>query len=89
MGEVERGNVLEEPRSRSLEYAVHGKWRRREGDANGAYGCWYMGVPELVRAFGADEIRAKLAAYQTAQAAAAEEAIAAAVAAIDLEGEGS
>ena len=84
MEDVDRGNKLQQPRASSLEYAVHGKWRRRDGDANGLHGCWYVAVPELVRAFGAATIREKVAEFAAAQAAAAEEAIAAA---IEAEGE--
>ena len=80
LDEVERGNVLEEPRSTSLEYAVHGKWRRADGDRKGVDGCWYVGVDELVEAFGADAVNAKLAEYEAAQVAARESAVAAAVA---------
>ena len=80
MDEVERGNVLEEPRSTSLEYAVHGKWRRADGDRKGVDGCWYVGVDELVEAFGADAVNAKLAEYEAAQVAARESAVTAAVA---------
>ena len=80
LGEVERGNVLPQPRSScSLEYAVHGKWRRTDGDANGVHGCWYVGVDELVEAFGAEVVNAKLAEYEAAQAAARASAVAAAV----------
>ena len=81
LGEVERGNVLPQPRSScSLEYAVHGKWRRAEDDRNGVHGCWYIGVDELVETFGAEAVNAKLAAYEAAQAAARESAVAAAAA---------
>ena len=76
MGPIARGNVLAEPREQSLEYAVHGKWRRAEGDTNGVYGCWYIDVPELVQTFGAALVREKLAAYAAAQATAREAAIA-------------
>ena len=75
---VARGNALAHPRSRALEYAVLGKWRRAAEDANGLFGSWYVGVPELVETFGAAVVRDKLAAYTAAQAAAREEAIAAA-----------
>jgi hypothetical protein len=72
---------------------VHGRWRR-EDDENGEHGCWHVDVPTLVKAFGGEAVRAKLAAFATAQAAAreaaivaAEEAIAAAAAAAAEEGE--
>ena len=70
--------MLPQPRSSSLEYAVHGKWRRSEDDANGMHGCWYVGVDET---FGAQVVNAKLAAYEAAQAAARASAVVAAVAA--------
>ena len=81
MGAVARGNVLTQPRAASLEYCVHGKWRRTEDDANGMHGAWYVDVPTLVETFGASVVTEKLAAYAAAQAAARAAAIAAAEAA--------
>ena len=75
VGEEARGNKLPHARSRFLEYAVHGKWRRSENDANGVHGTWFIGVPQLVATFGAEAVEAKLSAYATAQAAARREAI--------------
>ena len=89
MGAVPRRNKLletVESRAESLEYAVHGKWRR-ERDTNGEHGCWHIGMYDLVEAFGGDAVRAKLAEYATAQAAAREDAIAAAAAAQEEEQE--
>ena len=81
MSEEARGNALPHSRSRALEYAVNGRWRRSEGDANGVYGTWYVGVPELVETFGAATVSEKLAAYAVAQAGAREQAVADAIAA--------
>ena len=80
MDEVDRGNILQQARSNSLEYAVHGQWRRTDGDRKGVHGCWYVGVDELVEAFGADAVNAKLAEYEAAQVAARDSAVTAAVA---------
>ena len=88
MDPVARGNVLTHPRSRALEYAIHGKWRRTEDDVKGVDGCWYIGVPELVQTFGAAAVRAKLAEFAAAQAAAREDAIAAAEERPEAEGQG-
>ena len=50
----ERGNKLgAEP---ALEYAVHGQYRRTEDDTNGIYGCWWLGILELMRTFGEAEV---------------------------------
>ena len=81
MGAVPRRNKLPQAREDELELAIHGKWRRG-GDANGEYGCWYLGVQELVEAFGAAAVREKLASYAAEQAAARERAVVAAEAAI-------
>ena len=81
MGEEARGNALPHARERHLEYAVNGRWRRSETDANGVYGTWYVGVPELVDTFGAATVNEKLAAFAAAQVAARERAVADAVAA--------
>ena len=81
MGAVPRRNKLPHSREDELELAIHGKWRRG-GDANGEYGCWYLGVQELVEAFGAAAVREKLASYAAEQAAARERAVVAAEEAI-------
>jgi hypothetical protein len=70
MGSVKRGNKLKFARSDTLEYAVHGRWRRTADDENGCWGCWYIDVPELVQAFGKQAVTAKLAEYEGALAAA-------------------
>ena len=88
MGEEARGNALPHTRERALEYAINGRWRRSETDANGVYGTWYVGVPELVDTFGAAAVNAKLAAFAAAQAAARERAVADAVAAAVAAAEG-
>ena len=88
MGEEARGNALPHARERHLEYAVNGRWRRSETDANGVYGTWYVGVPELVDTFGAAAVNEKLAAFAAAQAAARERAVADAVAAAVAAAEG-
>lgn len=80
MDEVDRGNILQQARSNSLEYAVHGQWRRTDEDRKGVHGCWYVGVDELVEAFGADAVNAKLVEYEAAQVAARESAVTAAAA---------
>ena len=82
MGAVPRRNKLPHARSQELEFAVHGKWRRMD-DVNGEFGCWHVGVPELVETFGAAAVREKLAEYAAAQAAAREAAIVAAEEAIE------
>jgi hypothetical protein len=84
MGAIPRRNKLLSyvpSRADKLEYAVHGGWRR-ESDENGEFGCWHVDVPTLVKAFGGDAVRAKLAAFAEAQAAAREAAIVAAEEAI-------
>ena len=80
MSPVERRNALKHPRERFLEYAVRGEWRRHATDESGEKGTWYIGVPELVKTFGAAVVKEKLAAYAAAQAIARERAIANAVA---------
>jgi hypothetical protein len=54
MEDWERGNKLGvEP---ALEYAVHGQYRRTGDDSNGIYGCWWLGLLELVRTLGEAEV---------------------------------
>ena len=65
MTEVERGNLRGEP---SIEYAVHGKFRRHEDDLNGIHGCWYIPLTELLMTFGADILQPKLVAFEVQQA---------------------
>ena len=75
MGAVARRNKLKYARADTLEYAVHGKWRRSEDDENGEWGCWYIGVPELVQTFGKATVTAKLIEYEAELAAARTRAI--------------
>ena len=86
--EEERGNPLPHPRSRALEYAVHGKWRRSESDLRGVYGAWWVGVRQLVATFGKEAVREKIEAYKAAQATASERALSDAERAEEEEGEG-
>ena len=88
LDEEARGNPLPHARSRALEYAVHGKWRRSESDRNGVYGTWWVGVPQLVATFGKEMVRDKIAAYQGAQVDAFERAVSDAESAVEEEGEG-
>ena len=88
MGPVARRNTLKYARSDSLEYAVLGKWRRTEDDANGEWGSWFITVPELVLTFGKQAVTAKLAEYEGALAAARERAVADAEEPVPVEGVG-
>ena len=58
----ERGNKLgSEP---PLEYAVHGQFRRTADDANGVYGCWWIGLSELVSTLGEPQVTGALVAFE-------------------------
>ena len=58
----ERGNKLaSEP---PLEYAVHGQFRRTADDANGVYGCWWIGLLELVGTLGEAQVTGAVAAFE-------------------------
>ena len=86
LGEEKRGNKLPHVRSKYLEFAVQGLWRRsEEQDQNGTYGTWYISVRELVETFGADTVEAKLSEFAAAQAAARQEALASAIAGMATE----
>ena len=81
MTEVERDNKLPHNPSEALEYAVHGKWRREVDDTNGRYGCWYIGLKELMRTFQDEEeedkhkfIRGKIEEFEKELKEAREEA---------------
>ena len=86
LDEVERGNKLS---GKTIEYAVHGKWRRHEEDVNGVFGTWYLSLTKLVKAFGADcaGLQAKLLEFEQAQAQARIAAVAAVAAAEEEEDE--
>ena len=84
LDEVERGNKLS---GKTIEYAVHGKWRRHEEDVNGVFGTWYLSLTKLVKAFGAETVQAKLAEFEQAQAQARIAAVAAVAAAEEEEDE--
>ena len=72
MGRVERRSALPQPRASTIEYAVRGEWRQSETDEGGEKGTWYIGVPELVAAFGATVVKEKIAEYKAAMAAASD-----------------
>ena len=74
LDDVARGNKLS---GKMIEYAVHGKWRRHEEDANGVFGTWYLPLRKLVQTFGAAAMEAKLAEFEQGQAQARAEAFAA------------
>ena len=81
MEEVERGNKLPYNPADGLEYAVHGKWLRNSDDTNGVYGCWYVGLKELMRTFKDNEeedkhkfIRDKIKEFEAEHKEAREEA---------------
>ena len=81
MEEVERGNKLPHNPSDALEYAVHGKWKRKPDDSNGIFGCWYISLKELMKTFKDDEeedkhafIRGKIVEFEKEQKEAREEA---------------
>ena len=58
----ERGNKLgAEP---ALEYAVHGQYQRTADDTNGVYGCWWLGLLELVRTLGEAEVTRATDAFE-------------------------
>ena len=58
----ERGNKLgAEP---ALEYAVHGQYRRTADDTNGVYGCWWLGLLDLVRTLGEAEVTRATDAFE-------------------------
>ena len=83
LDEVTRANKLSYPASSSLEYAVHGKFARNADDSNGLFGCWYIGLKELVQTFGKEQVETKVAEFEAAATAAREEALEA----IELEAE--
>ena len=83
LDDVTRANKLPYDPSSSLEYAVHGNYARSADDSNGLYGCWYIGIDELVHTFGKEAVAAKVMAFEAEAVTAREEALDA----IELEGE--
>ena len=75
LDEVTRSNLLPYPPAGALEYAVHGKYARTADDSNGVWGTWYIGLRELVKVFGKDEVATKLAEFEEEQKQAREEAL--------------
>ena len=79
----ERGNKLSaEP---ALEYAIHGQFRRTVDDTNGIYGCWWLGLIELLRTLGEAKVKAAVAAFERELVSEREEAIARALSELELE----
>ena len=84
MSRVGRRSALQQTRATTIEYAVRGEWRQTETD-DGEKGTWYVGVPELVKTFGAALVKEKIASYKATMATASDTAITDAVAAAAAE----
>ena len=89
MDETERGNKLPYPPASSIEYAVHGHYRRRPDDINGIYGTWWVDIAMLLEALGGDkdELNTLLEQFEHDQAEARAEAVEEACAAAQGEAE--
>ena len=88
MDATTRANRFPVPRSASLEYAVHGHFKRSPEDTNGLYGTWWVDVPKLRRSgVDIDELEIKLKAFEFEQQEAREEAIARAAEEAEAEAE--
>ena len=81
----ERGNKLgTEP---ELEYAVHGQYRRTADDSNGVYGCWWLGLLELMRTLGEAEVTRATDTFERELVSEREEAMARARSELEAERE--
>ena len=80
LGEEERENKLE---AKTVEYLVHGLFARSEkgmGEGkNGLPGAWWFDLDEILATIAEDDLKQKLQAFEQAQLATLDEAIAAAM----------
>ena len=64
LDEVTRANRLPFESSQSIEYLVHGKFRRTEDDINGMFGAWWVPLEQLVLQLGEPIVEAQLEGYE-------------------------
>ena len=80
LGDEDRENKLE---TKTVEYLVHGLFARSEkgiGEGkNGLPGAWWFDLDEILATIAEDDLKQKLQAFEEAQKATRDEAIAAAL----------
>ena len=80
LGDEDRENKLE---TKTVEYLVHGLFARSEKEMgenkNGRHGAWWVDLDKILATIAADDLKQKLQAFEEAQKATRDEAIAAAM----------
>ena len=71
MDVVDRGNPMEdwEETELRLEYAIHGKFKRRERDRNGVHGTWWVAYNKLLDTFNEDQMDAMIDEFEKTELA--------------------
>ena len=80
LGDEDRENKLE---TKTVEYLVHGLFARSEKEMgenkNGRHGAWWVDLDKILATIAADDLKQKPQAFEQAQKATRDEAIAAAM----------
>ena len=76
LDEVTRANRLPFESSQSIEYLVHGKYRRTEDDINGIFGAWWVPLEQLVLQLGEPIVEIQLEGYENEAQRARQDALA-------------
>ena len=58
-----RGNILQWPKSSTLEYAIHGKFQRSADDFKGLHSAYWVPLRKLILSLGKDLVTEKLKEY--------------------------
>tara|TARA_B110000046_G_scaffold33628_1_gene36220 strand:+ start:617 stop:979 length:363 start_codon:yes stop_codon:yes gene_type:complete len=77
-----RGNMLQWPKSSSVEYAIHGKFLRSPDDSNGLHSAYWVPLKKLILSLGKELVTEKLMEYEEEERRVREEAVDECVAAI-------
>jgi uncharacterized protein YbjQ (UPF0145 family) len=77
-----RGNILQWPKSSTLEYAIHGKFQRSADDFKGLHSAYWVPLRKLILSLGKELVTEKLKEYEEEERRVREEAVDECIAAI-------
>ena len=77
-----RGNMLQWPKSSTLEYAIHGKFQRSADDFKGLHSAYWVPLRKLILSLGKELVTEKLKEYEEEERRVREEAVDECIAAI-------
>ena len=77
-----RGNMLQWPKSSTLEYAIHGKFQRSADDFKGLHSAYWVPLRKLILSLSKELVTEKLKEYEEEERRVREEAVDECIAAI-------